>query len=198
MDKKEIRYLPISQMQIRKNENDETKLSVVGYVVKFNERSQLLYDEFYEKVARGAFSKSLEDNTIKALWDHNTNLVLGSTRSKTLRLKEDDTGLYFELDLPNNEIGKNAYESITRGDVDGVSFGFFVRDDGWEYKKDEDVYERTLLDIDLREISPTPFPAYENSEVNKRSILLEMNIKTKEQRKLELEKLKLKIKLLEI
>ena len=49
---------------------------------------------------------------------------------------------YFELDLPDTETGRNAYESISRGDVDGVSFGFNVRADSWEYIKEEDIYVR--------------------------------------------------------
>ena len=73
---KELRYLQIQDMQIRNRDDTNKTMTVEGYVVKFNERSQLLYDEFYEKVSKGAFAKSLEENTIKALWDHNTNLVL--------------------------------------------------------------------------------------------------------------------------
>jgi len=63
------------------------------------------------------------------------------------------------------------------------------------------VYERTLLDIDLREISPTPFPAYLNSEVGKRSIMKEKNIKTKEERKkekLKWHQLMLRLRLVEL
>nr|WP_236871018.1 HK97 family phage prohead protease [Brevibacillus laterosporus] len=71
---------------------------------------------------------------------------------------------------------------MQRGDVDGGSFGFHVRKDAWTYLKDEDVYERTLTDINLAEISPTPFPAYESSEVNQRSIE-QFEITIKEQRK---------------
>ena len=194
MDKKELRYMPILNLEIR-NRDDTQKMTVAGYAVKFNERSRMLYDEFFEKVAAGAFAKSLEENTIKALWDHNTNLVLGSTKSQTLRIKEDDIGLYFELDLPDTETGRNAYESISRGDVDGVSFGFNVRADNWEYIKEEDIYIRTLLDIDLVEISPTPVPAYETSEVGKRSL---EQFKNKSNRQDEAEMLKVKIKLLEI
>nr|WP_236871308.1 HK97 family phage prohead protease [Brevibacillus laterosporus] len=63
--------------------------------------------------------------------------MLGSTKNETLRLYEDDIGLRFELDLPNNTWGKDAYESIQRGDVDGVSFGFHVRKDAWTYQKNE-------------------------------------------------------------
>jgi uncharacterized protein len=167
MKNKEIRCL-VKDFEIRAKE-DGTK-TVAGYVVKFNKRSHLILGEFYEKVRRGAFAKSLRENTIKALWNHRSDYVLGSTKNGTLRLEEDDTGLRFELDLPNNTWGNDVYESIQRGDTDGVSFGFVVRNDMWEYIKDEDVYERTLLDVDLIEISPTPFPAYPDSEVGKRSM----------------------------
>lgn len=189
---KELRYLQIQNMEVR-NKSDTNEKIVVGYVVKFNERSQLIYNEFYEKVSKGAFAKSIEQNTIKALWDHNTNLVLGSTRAGTLKIEEDDIGLKFEIILPNTETGRNAFESIQRGDVDGVSFGFYVRNDNWEYLKDEDIYERTLLDIDLYEISPTPFPAYETSEVAKRTI---KNLK-KDNNK-EADMIDIKLKLLEL
>ena len=183
---KEIRYIPAMEITIREDPNKTDAMAIKGYVVKFNERSSLLYDEWYERVAKGAFAKSLEQNTIKALWNHNSDIVLGSTKSKTLQLVEDDIGLRFELELPNSSQARDIYESIKRGDVDGVSFGFYVRDNGdkWEYLKEEDVYERTLLDIDLIEISPTPFPAYPTSEVGKRS-LEQHNLKTREERVLE-------------
>lgn len=202
-NEKELRYLQIQDLQFRKKQIDDSeKMTIEGYVVKFNERSSLLYGEFYEKVAKGAFARSIQENTIKGLWNHNTNLVLGSTKSGTLRLNEDDIGLHFEIDLPNNETGRNAYESIVRGDVDGVSFGFYVKNDNWEYIQNEDIYERTLLEVDLFEISPTPFPAYEGtSTVGKRSIMEESNIMTKEARKeqkLKQEQLKLKLKLIEL
>ena len=167
MANRELRYIA-KDFEIRAQE-DGTK-TVAGYVVKFNMRSELIYGEFYEKVAKGAFTRSLQENVIKALWNHSTDLVLGSTKNNTLRLEEDDVGLRFELDLPNNTWGNDAYESIQRGDVDGVSFGFVVRSDAWQYLADEDLYERTLLDVDLIEISPCPFPAYPDSEVGKRSI----------------------------
>lgn len=183
---KEIRYIPAMELSIRNDMENPDIMAIKGYVVKFNERSQLLYDEWYERVAKGAFAKSLEENTIKALWNHNSDIVLGSTKSKTLKLEEDDIGLRFDLELPNSSQAKDIYESIKRGDVDGVSFGFYIRDNGdkWEYLKEEDIYERTLLDIDLIEISPTPFPAYPTSEVGKRSLEAN-NLKTREERVLE-------------
>lgn len=196
-NKKEIRYLTVQNLEIRSEISEETTMGIDGYVAKWDARSQLIWGEFYEKIAKGAFTRSLQENTIKALWNHRTDYVLGSSKNSTLRLSEDDIGLRFELDLPNNSWGRDAFESITRGDVDGVSFGMYVRNDSWLYLRDEDVYERTLLDINLFEISPTPFPAYLDSEVSKRSIN-ELGITTKEQRKLEKEKLLLELDLLSI
>ncbi|TCP32180.1 prohead peptidase [Scopulibacillus darangshiensis] len=192
---KEIRYLTVPKLDVRTQ--DDGTMSIGGYVVKWDQRSGLIWGEFYERVAKGAFAKSLEENTIKALWNHRMDYVLGSNNNKTLRLEEDSAGLRFEIDLPNNSWGKDAYESISRGDVDGVSFGFNVRSDSWQYIKDEDIYERTLLDVDLREVSPTPFPAYPDSKVAKRS-LEDLGVVPKEQRKLEKEKLLMELDLLNI
>ena len=197
---KEVRYIPLDDVFIKRNENDKESMVLRGYVVKFNERSVLLCDEFYERVSPGAFAKSLEANVIKALWNHNSDIILGSTKSRTLSLEEDDIGLKFELQLPNTNNAKDIYESITRGDVYGVSFGFYVKKENWEYLKEEDVYERNLLEIELLEISPTAFPAYPTSEVGKRSMERE-SIKTRIERKndkLLREKLKAKIELLKI
>ncbi|WP_379142349.1 HK97 family phage prohead protease [Paenibacillus sp. sgz500992] len=198
MSEKVIRYLP-AKIEVRSTEGEgESQTQTIGgYVVKFNQRSQLIWGEFYERVAKGAFSRSLQENVIKAFWNHRSDFVLGSTKPGTLRLLEDDVGLSFEIDLPNNTWGNDAFESVRRGDVDGVSFGFYVRSNGdaWEYIKEEDVYIRTLLDINLFEVSPTPFPAYLDSEVDQRSID-QLGITSKEQRKNEKEKLLLEIDLL--
>ncbi|SEM81517.1 HK97 family phage prohead protease [Paenibacillus sp. OV219] len=191
---KVLRFIPADNIEVRSSEGESTTRTIAGYVVKFNQRSQLIWGEFYERVAKGAFSSSLRDNTIKAFWNHRSDFVLGSTKNATLRLWEDDVGLRFEIDLPNNSWGNDAFESIQRGDVDGVSFGFYVRADTWQYLKEEDVYERTLLDVNLFEVSPTPFPAYTDSEVSQRSIN-ELGITSKEQRKRELQQEKMLIEL---
>ncbi len=182
---KELRYLVVENLETRAT--DTGAKIIKGYAVKWNTRSSaLIYGEFYEQVAKGAFSKSIAESNIVALWNHDTNLVLGATRSGTMKLLEDDIGLAFEITLPNNTWGNDAYESISRGDVSGVSFGFWCRKDSVEYLRDEDVYIRTLLDVNIFEISPTAFPAYDTSEVSKRS--LEFLPDTKEERALKRQK----------
>jgi len=148
---------------------DDGQAVIEGYVVKWNQRSHVITDwfgdKFVERVAKGAFTRSLQEKEdIKAFWDHKTHMVLGSTKAGTLELTEDDIGLRYKIIPPDNTWGRDAVESIRRGDVSGTSFGFYTRKDDWEYLAEEDLYQRTLLDIDLVEISPTPLPAYPDSE----------------------------------
>ena len=91
------------QYEIRSTEitRDDTKL--VGYVVKWNSRSQLIWGDFYEQFAPRAFSQSLNNNPdIRALFEHDPKSLLGRTTSNTLILNEDDIGLRFELTAQPN------------------------------------------------------------------------------------------------
>lgn len=177
---KEVRYITVP-VEVRKAENGEESRTIQGYAAKFNSQSEVLVDwwgdEFVEEIAEGAFDDSLRDNVIKALWNHNSDLVLGSTKSSTLRLNSDSTGLHFDLDLPESTWGKDAFESVRRGDVDGVSFGFRVKEDRWGKTEvnGREMLKRTLIKVDLFEISPTPFPAYGASEVDCRSLEVHKN-----------------------
>ena len=193
---KEIRVITTT-IEARTDGEGKTK-GLTGYAAKFNEESKPLRDwwgdEFVEVIVPGAFKNSLENNTIKALYNHNPDYVLGSTKSGTLRLEEDEIGLRFDLDLPNTQIANDLYESVKRGDIDGVSFGFKVKEDKWTEVKTDTGWKtiRTLREIDLIEISPTAFPAYEQTEVDCRSL-----VKMKEQRdREEIDKLLLEIDLI--
>jgi HK97 family phage prohead protease len=149
--------------------DDAGKTTIAGYAARFESLSVSFGGWFKEKIRAGAFTESLKKNNVRALWNHNMDLVLGSTKAKTLRLKEDDKGLRFELDLPDTQAGKDAAISIKRGDVDGMSFGFRVLKQEWDEKDPKNVI-RTLVDVDLREISPTAFPAYPATSVKVRSV----------------------------
>jgi HK97 family phage prohead protease len=169
----------VSGLEFREQQPEGGKMvrTISGYAVKWDTDSVVMRDyfgdEFVEQIAKGAFDESLRDKTIKALWSHDRTKVLGSTATRTLRLTADDTGLAFEVDLPDNTDGRDAWESISRGDVDGVSFGFRASKEKWSSEKREGkspLYRRSVLNADLAEISPTPFPAYPDSEVSVRSL----------------------------
>jgi HK97 family phage prohead protease len=133
-------------------------MTLTGYAARFNEPSEPL--PFVERIAPGAFKRSLRSkNDIKLLWNHDSSTVLGSTRSGTLRLSEDEAGLRVEADLPDTQAGRDARILIQRGDVTGFSFGFTVPANGDSWNSDGT--ERTLKSVRLLEVSTgVAFPAY--------------------------------------
>jgi uncharacterized protein len=158
----------VSDLEIRKAD-DTGKRTIAGYAVVWDKLSFPIYGSFRERIRSGAFKQSLKENNVRSLWNHNSDMVLGSTKAKTMRLSEDEKGLRFEIDLPETNAGKDAGITIERGDVDGMSFGFNIRKQEWDETDPKNII-RTLIDVDLREISPTPFPAYPQSKVSVRSV----------------------------
>jgi len=155
--KLETRFVEVDKFEIRE-EGDGMRLE--GYAALFNSRSENL-GGFTETIAPGAFRASLKArNDVKLLWNHNTDIVLGSTRAGTLTLTEDDRGLRVSALLPNNTAGRDARESISRGDVTGFSFGFSMPARGGDEWNAEGT-ERVLKVVRLFEVSVgVAFPAY--------------------------------------
>lgn len=159
----ERRVFPI---EVRaETEDGETKLS--GYAAVFEKDSVEMWG-VTERIARGAFTKTLKEGNQKAFWNHDSNIVLGSRKSGTLRLKEDKTGLAVEIDPPDTQMVRDMVESIKRGDVDQMSFGFQTVKDHWEYDSETDTAVRTLLEVRLYEVSPVALPAYPDTSIEAR------------------------------
>ena len=153
-------------------ERDEGTPVIGGYAVLYNERSVDL-GGFVEEIAPGAFGASLSGD-VRALWQHHSASVLGRTRSGTLRVWDDERGVAFELEPPDTQVGRDAVTSIKRGDVDQMSFGFFVeydhtgkRGDMWTELEDG-TYLRRVVRAELVEISPVTWAAYPQTEVSVR------------------------------
>ena len=154
------------QTEIRADGEDQAP-KLTGYAAVFDQLSVLLYGQFRERIARGAFAGSLADD-VRALWNHDTNLPLGRTKAGTLRLDEDSHGLRVEIEPPATQAGRDALESIRRGDVDQMSFAFDVLEDEWD-KEDDGTIVRTLRKVKLYEVSPVTFPAYPQTSVSART-----------------------------
>lgn len=198
-NERETRALPVA-LEIRAGEGEKEVRTITG-AIKYDSDSQVMTDwygdSFVEVIAPGAFSEFMRDNNTISLWCHRTDQILGNTKSGTLRLFDSPSELRFELDLPNSSWGNDAFESIQRGDVDGVSFGFNVKPNGDKWSKSEidgkPLYRRTVLNATLPEISMTPFAAYPENEVSVRSLA---DFKAEEQRaSLQYEKEKLLMEL---
>ncbi|KAF1084846.1 Phage capsid family protein [Sporotomaculum syntrophicum] len=170
---KEIRALPV-RLEVRQA-GEDGKRTIAG-VIRYDTESAVMRDfwgdSFVEELGAGCFDGSLKTRAVVGLWSHDTSQVLGNTKAGTLRVNSDTTGLNFELDLPDTQAGNDAWESIRRGDVDGVSFGMRVVKDKWSRveRDNKKLYKRSILDAELYEISPVAFPAYPSNEVNCRSL----------------------------
>lgn len=164
----EVREIVTEEIELR--EADTGIKSISGYAVKWDMKSHSMgfSRSFKEQFKKGAFTESLVKDDQRALWSHDTSKILGRTKNGTLRLTEDDIGLRFELDLPNTTVGQDLYESIKRGDIDGVSFGFLMEKEEWD-DSNPDEFTRSIFKAKLLEISPVTFPAYPDSEVSARS-----------------------------
>lgn len=155
----ETRYYNTA-LTVRTATDEGGKKVLEGRAVPFNELSNDL-GGFQERIAPGSFDL---DHTIKSFWSHNPELVLGSTKSKTLKLEERADGIHFSLNLPNTTPGNDAFESTSRGDVDGMSFGMIVEDD--RIDQVDGMIVRTVLAADLIEISPVAFPAFSQTNIS--------------------------------
>lgn len=166
----------LGSIEIRADSGEDANAGLQGYGIKYNEQSVVMRDwygdKFVEVIAEGAFDKSLQERHVLAFWNHNKDILLGNTESKTLDLRSDSTGVFFDLDLPESSWGENVLESAKRGDVRGVSFGFRVTEDviSTTTVDGEEIYKRTVIQGDLFEISPTHTPAYKQAELSVRSL----------------------------
>jgi len=162
----ELRYSP-GAVKIEKRAESESN-TLIGYASVFNNRSQDL-GGFVEIIAPGAFDNVLE-NDVRALFNHNENFVLGRTKSGTLRLSVDDTGLRYEIDLADSNMAKDIAASVARGDIDGSSFAFRIDEDIWNEDDDGTVVRVITKIASLRDVGPVTYPAYLDASVAKRSL----------------------------
>jgi hypothetical protein len=141
--------------------------SIQGYAAVFNSQTDIGF--YREQIAPGAFSRAIRDNQdVRALFNHNPDHVIGRTKSGTLTLSEDNTGLKFNCNMPDTQMGRDVHTLIQRGDIDQCSFGFVVRDEEVTYDDKGDCL-RTIKDADLFDISAVTYPAYESTSVEARS-----------------------------
>ena len=147
--------------------NFDSGPKIAGYASVFNTFYEL-WPGFQERVAPGAFAKSIQQDEVKALFNHDPNLILGSKTAGTLSLREDEHGLFYEIIPPDTSAGRDAVVSIKRKDVSQSSFGFNIVEQSLKYDKEQDLVSRTLTEVKLWDVSPVTFPASPSTEVSVR------------------------------
>jgi HK97 family phage prohead protease len=150
--------------------------TIVGYAALFNEETVIgRYYGFREVIAPGAFAAAIKNDDVRALFNHNADIVLGRNKiAKTLRLDEDKKGLRYEVDLPDTVAAGDVRKLIERGDVSGSSFAFTIEsddDEAWDYEpvKKGQLPIRTIKRVSLYDVSPVTYPAYEGTSISARS-----------------------------
>ena len=174
----ETRYMQMQDVTTRSDENGDI----------FLEGMFAVYDSVYnvypgatESIARGAFTEAIKGD-VRALYNHNSDIVLGRTSAGTLELRDTDAGLWGRIKINKNDTeAMNAYARIQRGDLSGCSFGFDIAPGGEDTTiRDDGSVHWTITRVDpLYEISPCVFPAYEATHVSARGHDLE-NVKKRQ------------------
>lgn len=144
--------------------NSKEPQVIKGHAAVFNSPT-IIFDTFKEQIAPGAFNRTLAEDDIRCIFNHDWNYVLGRNKTGTLKLLEDKTGLYFENTLPETSFAKDLQVSLARGDINQCSFGFIVTQESWDYT-DSDMPLRTIEEVKLFEISVCPLPAYADTDVS--------------------------------
>ncbi len=162
----ERRYFAATELRARTGANP----GLTGHAAVFNQLSEDL-GGYREKIQSGAFADTIKSGDVRALWNHDPNFILARTKSGTLKLAEDNTGLKIDADLPDTTFARDLLKSIERGDVDQMSFGFMVLPEGSSWRMEEGTLVRTLLKVELFDVSPVTFPAYPQTDVSARAEL---------------------------
>lgn len=146
----------------------EDTRAIGGYAAKFNALSRNL-GGFVERIDPGFFAKSEGDGwpRVMARYNHDNNMLLGTTRAGTLRLQADGTGLDYTVDCPTTRA--DVYELVQRGDISESSFAFYTFEDDWTMT-DDNFPVRTLLSGQLVDVAPVNDPAYLDTSTGLRSL----------------------------
>ena len=137
----------------------------IGQPVVYGARSENL-GGFVEIINHGAFAEQLATNPdVRALVEHDQKLILGRTKSGTLKLVDNAFDLQVEIDPPDTQATRDLMVSVERGDISGMSFAFSVPEGGDNWDFDQTPALRTVNKAILHEVTITSLPAYQATNV---------------------------------
>lgn len=164
MDGIEVRALDLN---INDVDEESKEMKLQGYVAT-DASSHILGKEgkkkWREVIAPGTFRNAIAKakrlkESIDLLADHDTKKILASTANGSLKLEEDEVGLYFEATVSPTSYGRDLYVLVKDGIIKGLSFGMKVLNEDWSLAADG-MPLRTISEIELFEVSALKTPAY--------------------------------------
>ena len=154
----EKRYFNI---ETRTEKREDGSTTITGHAAVFNQLSSDL-GGFREVIAPNAFENVLNDD-VRALVNHDPNLLLARTTSGTLNLEQTDEGLQYSFDVPDTTYGRDLIVSMQRKDITQSSFAFTIEEDSWETTADGEI--TTINKVkNLYDVSPVTYPAYPSAD----------------------------------
>lgn len=182
------RSAPFQLMRAEGDEEGDGR-TLAGYAALFGEETEINSWEgvFTEKIRKGAFKKTIREQTPKMQFDHGRHPLIGSIPIGSIAdLREDDQGLYVEGRITDNWLMQPVRDAIAEKSVNGMSFRFEVVREEWrdahgKLVKPEEVYDllwmpgdrgpltRELIELKCRELGPVVFPAYVGTSVSVRA-----------------------------
>lgn len=169
------RSLPFEQ-----NDSSNDGLNFSGYAAVFNSPTRIdsMWEgTFDETILPGAFAQTLRDTTPVFQFDHGKHPMIGSIPLGNItRAEEDDKGLYIEARLNDNWLTGPVRDAIANESISGMSFRFSVPDGGETWVEvSGQVPSRTLSRLDVPELGPVVFPAYDKTTASVRSKMNELD-----------------------
>jgi len=166
---RETRSLNVHDLQMRSNEDGSLTFtgyaSLTGMPYAVND----LLGEYSETIARGAFTKALQENDDVRLLVNHDGIPLARTKSGTLVLVEDENGLRCEAQLdPTSPLVQTIRSAMRRGDLDQMSFAFAVVRQEWS----QDYTQRTINECRLFDVSVVTYPASPSTTADLRSAVV--------------------------
>jgi len=155
----------LSGARIERRQDDDAPDRLAGYGAVYYdgtpETEYELWTNCVERIMPGAFDRAVREDDVRGLFNHDRNLILGRVKAGTMRIKTDKRGLWYEIDVPDTQPGRDTATSVERGDVTGSSFSFYVKEVTWRDEGDLEI--REINDVELFDTGPVTFPAYEGT-----------------------------------
>lgn len=153
-----------SPIEVRKDGEQEF---FEGTAVRFGSVTDLGW--YSEEIERGAFDEVLNDD-VRGLFNHDPDVVLGRSKSGTMKLSVDERGVHYKIQYnPNDPDHVRVMEKVKRGDVSQSSYAFSIKDMIWEKRGDKDHRKITKLKR-WYDVAPVTYPANTDTEVAARSL----------------------------
>lgn len=155
-----------------------------GYAAVFDQATRI-DGQFDEIVKRGAFRKTLAERNPVMQFDHGNDKRTGSAPIGSIReLREDDNGLLVRARLFDNDLVEPIRQAVEGQAIRGMSFKFRAVRDEWmdadgqrlssddlaDRLSDGEQVTREIREVELFELGPVVFPAYDQTSVGVRSV----------------------------